>query len=265
VSNKFLAVLILSVVFGVNAAKGRADWVRSFTGSDSGRSAEVRFTYEASADKLIIDLTNTDQDSPLVAGPGDNLTAMFFSADFVLNASSGTAYVPTLGSVIQADASGNIASWSDWPSSGPPERSVGTEWAYKSGLAGVPGGATQGLSSAGLNLFGAENRFETSYADDLLSPPASVDGENFGIVPAGTSTVSGSLKNRALIRNSTQFTFTGVGDLSGAADSIGAVEFLYGTALDGPLLVVVPEPSTLVLLGMAGLGMLTYARSRRGS
>ena len=243
--------------------ESRADWLRSFTGSDSVRSAEVEFSYEAGTGNLVIDLTNTDPDSPLLAGPGDNLTAVFFSAGFALTTVSGTAYVPTVGSVIQADSSGNIEPWSTWPSSGPPDRSVGTEWAYKSGLVGVPGGATQGLSSAGLNLFGPENRFETSYGDDMLSKPASPNGENFGIVPAGTTKVSGSLEKQALIRNSVSFTFTGVGDLSSAADSIDRVVFLYGTAIDGPSVVGVPEPSTLVLLGMAAIGILAYTWRRK--
>ena len=242
-------------------SESRADWLRSFTGSDSVRSAEVEFSYEAGTGELVVELTNTDLDSPLEAGPGDNLTAVFFSGDFALTAASGTAYVPTVGSIIQADNSGNISPWSTWPSSGPPARSVGTEWAYKGGLVGAPHGATQGLSSAGLTLFGPGDRFEISYPDDVLAKPASPDGENFGIVPAGTTTVSGSLKKQALIRNSVTFTFTGVGDLSDAADSIERVVFLYGTALDGPS---VPEPSTLVLLGIGALGLLGgYARRRR--
>ena len=243
--------------------ESRADWLRSFTGSDSVRSAEVEFSYEAGTGELVVELTNTDLDSPLEAGPGDNLTAVFFSGDFALTAASGTAYVPTVGSIIQADNSGNISPWSTWPSSGPPARSVGTEWAYKGGLVGAPLGATQGLSSSGLGLFGPGDRFETSYGDNVLAKPASPDGENFGIVPAGTTKVYGSLKKQPVVRNSMTFTFTGVGDLSGAADSIERVVFLYGTALDGPS-VVVPEPSAFVLLGVGVLGLLGgYARRRR--
>ena len=246
----------------VCGSASHADWLRSFTGSDSERSAEVEFRYEAGADELVVELTNTDPDSPLVAGPGDNLTAVFFSADFALSAALGSAYVPTIGSVIQTDSSGNVSPWSTWPSPGPPVRSVGTEWAYKSDLVGAPLGATQGLSSAGLSLFGPEDRFETGYGDDVLSKPASPNGENLGIVPAGTTTVSGSLKKQLLICNSVSFTFAGVGDLSSAADSIEKVAFLYGTALDGPS-VVVPEPSAFVLLVMAAIGILAYTWRRK--
>ena len=243
-------------------SESRADWIRSFAGSDSERSAEVEFFYKAGTDELVVELTNTDVDLPLGAGPGDNLTAVFFSADFALSAASGSAYVPSIGSIIATNASGNVLPWSTWPSPGPPARSVGTEWAYKNGLVGAPLGATQGLSSAGLFLFGPEDRFETGYDDDVLLKPASPDGENLGIVPAGTTKVSGSLKKQLLICNSVRFTFAGVGDLSGAADSIDKVAFLYGTALDGPT--VVPEPSALILLGIGVIVLLvrSWRRSR---
>jgi hypothetical protein len=261
----FLTSAVCALATFACLPESHADWIRSFTGVDSVRSAEVRFTYEASTGKLIVDLTNTDPHSSVVAGPGNNLTAVFFSADFVLNAASGTAYVPTIGSLIQADDLGNITPWTTWPYVAPPERSVGTEWAYKSGLVGAPGGGTQGLSSAGLDLFVPEDRFETSYDKEILAWPASVDGENCGLVPAGTTTVVASLTGQLLIRNSATFTFTGVGDLSGKADSINKVAFLYGTAVDGPSIVGVPEPSTFILLGTSVLGLLAYGwRCRLG-
>jgi hypothetical protein len=64
---------------------------------------------------------------------------------------------------------------------------VGSGWAYASGLSGAPGGATQGISSTGLDLFGNAN-FGGAYLDG----PTAVDRLNYGILSAGDNTSTGN-------------------------------------------------------------------------
>jgi len=62
-----------------------------------------------------------------------------------------------------------------------PGNVVGGEWAYKTGLSTPSGVGTQGISSAGLNGFGAGDRFP----GNDLNPPDSPNGVNYGMLSAG--------------------------------------------------------------------------------
>jgi hypothetical protein len=205
----------------------------TFEGVSGHRSASV--TFAAAGSDLLVTLSNP---SPFdVVEPIDVLTAVFFSlpGDPAL----------TRGSAVLAGSSVVLFGGTD------PGGVVGGEWAYRGGLAG-PGGATQGISSSGLSLFGPHDLFPGSDLDF----PASPAGLSYGITSAGDNPSTGNppvTGDRALIQSSVLFTLGGLPegfDLDGISD----VSFQYGTSLSEPRIPGrrVPEPATLVLLG-AGL------------
>src|SRR5262249_15754921 len=137
---------------------------------------------------------------------------------------------------------------------------VGGEWAYAEGIAGGPGGAKQGIASAGYldpaTFFGSTD----------LQAPASLDGVEYGITSKNYVDLSGNggltgdgtpgtgtSDPQHLIRNSVTFN---LGAYTGAL-SISNVSFQYGTASNEPnistgnvtttediVTTAVPEPAT---------------------
>ena len=104
---------------------------------------------------------------------------------------------------------------------------VGGEWAYASVLVGAPLGATEGISSAGLGLFGG-----ATFPGTNLQGPAAVNGLQYGITSAGDILATGNAAvtgGNALIQNQVVFTLAGVG-----LSTVSNVSFQYGTALTEP-------------------------------
>ena len=141
----------------------------TFFGSN-GSNLSATATFDSSvANQLTITLTNTSLFDVLI--PTQVLTALFFDIDGV-----------TLAPVSASLASGSVVFFG---SDGGGD--VGGEWAYASGLTGAPHGATQGISSTGLGLFGDAN-----FGGTNLQDPLALDGLNYGVTSAGDDPSTGN-------------------------------------------------------------------------
>lgn len=208
--------------------------------SGGGRSAQAIFA--ASGNDLIVTLTNTATDD--IFQPVFVLTGVFFDINGSAVTLTRTSAVLNAGSIVLNDPQ---------PAGGV----VGGEWAYKSGLAGGPHGATRGISSSGLGLFGPGDLF----TGPDLEPPTSPNGLEYGITTAGDNPATNNGgTNTPLIQNSVVFTF---GGLPGGFDPearITNISFQYGTNLEEPNLQV-PAPGSACLLAMGALGLRRRRRA----
>lgn len=246
-SARFLATLALAGGLACTTTAANA-LVISVSDSD-GRAATADFSIVNGGTQLQVILSNFGND---VMNPTDVLTGMFFDlANATLTPNSALL---TAGSQVLFNSQ---------PAGG----NVGGEWAYGSGLSGAPGGATQGISSTGLGLFGNPN-----FNGPDLDPPLGLDGLNYGITSmaddptTGNSPVTGGNKNgnnsNPLIQYSVTFLLDGTFAAGFDLDSdLSKVSFQYGTSLSEPNLVT--EPGTLAVLGF-GLLTLALMRRRRG-
>jgi hypothetical protein len=204
----------------------------TLTASQGERAALASF--EVLGSELIITLQNTSTSD--VFEPTYVLTSLFFDV-------SGTPLVLTPISAVVPSGSTVLFGGTD------PGGEVGGEWAYKSGLAGAPYGATYGLSSAGLGLVGPGDRFPGSN----LQGPTSPDGLQYGITSAGDVPTTGNAPvtgDNALIRNTVVFRLSGVPSGFDPSTQIGNVAWQYGTTLADPH---IPEPASVILLAVSGL------------
>lgn len=223
----------------------------TFSGAAGTRSASATFSTIGAS--LVVALTNTSVSDVLV--PTDVLTGVFFSV----------AGDPNLASTSAVLASGSTVAFGPAPSGGV----VGGEWAYKDGLSGAPRGADEGISSAGLGLFG-----NPTFPGSNLQGPAAVGGMQYGILSAGDNSATGNAPvtgANAFIKNAVIFTLSGLppGFDPAAAGAISKVSFQYGTNLSEPnieggrvVATVVPEPASIVLMGV-GVGLVIRRLRRR--
>ncbi len=243
---------VLSIIAGFAVTVNEANAASvTFSGSDSfGRSASVSFVDSGST--LAVTLTNTSPADVMV--PIDVLTGVFF--DVV-----GSPALTRVSAILNAGSTVLFGT----PD---PGGVVGGEWAYKSGLSGAPGTATEGISSTGLGLFGPGNRFPGTN----LQGPTSPNGLEYGITSAGDDSTTGNTPvtgTQALIKNSVVFTLSGFV----AGSTFSNVSFQYGTDLSEPNVPGnpdppggpnpgVPEPSSLLLAGV-GMAFALRCRGRR--
>jgi len=213
-----------------------------FSGSSSGLSATVSFDIVGSQLQVVLSNTSTGD----VLDPSDVLTAVFFNIagnplltrDSAI--SGGTTY---LGST-NVSGAGTV---------------FGGEWAYLNGLSQYS--ANSGISSSGLGIFGAGDRFPGAN----LSGPTSPNGGQYGLASATDDPATGNagILGEELTKSYVNFLLTAGSpfDLS----AISNVTFQYGAALSdghfsGTTPSSVPEPGTL---GLAGVALLAAAGIRR--
>jgi hypothetical protein len=251
--------LLVAAVTGFSAGGALA---AIFTGSSGNLSAsavfEVLLDTNLEPTLLKVTLTNTSSFDVLV--PADVLTAVFFSLSDNSTLTRESALLAA-GSSVFYDTDGQ-------PAGGV----VGGEWAYASGLSGAPYGATQGISSTGVGLFGPGDRFPG--AD--LQPPASPDGLQYGILSAGDNTGTGNggiTGSGGLIKNAVVFTLSGLPAGFDPSTWISKVSFQYGTSLSEPNIpynppppgTPVPEPASLLLFGSGLVAFAGWGRKHLNS
>jgi hypothetical protein len=147
----------------------------------------------------------------------------------------------------------------------PWDGNVGGEWGYASGLKGAPGDATQGISAAGLGLFGHAN-FDGL---GLFTPPPGLQlgGLDAGLVSSNQTDAGSNQKilKTPLVRDHVVFTLSGLPAGFDPTRDITGVSFQYGTDLrltnlpgqlllppppPPPALALIPEPGALMVWGL---------------
>jgi len=207
--------------------------------AEADLSASAAFSVVGGTNLQVV-LTNTSTDDVLV--PSEVLTAVFFDV-LGVGALTPVSALLTAGSSVFFDSDGQ-------PAGG----NVGGEWEYLAGLAGAPHGATEGISSAGFELFGGPN-----FNGPQLDPPDAVNGLNYGILSAGDNAVTGNTPvtgGNPLIKNSVTFLLSGLPTGFSLGD-ITNVSYQYGTSLDEPNIVPIPAAAWLfgsALMGVFGVG-----------
>ncbi|HEX3627697.1 MAG TPA: XDD4 family exosortase-dependent surface protein [Verrucomicrobiae bacterium] len=207
VANSFLR---FAAALAVCAVTARASAAITFSGSSAfggtGISASATFSTDGKGD-LIISLANTfTGDTP---DQSHILTAVFFSGADSLTP-------------VSAVAGAGSKEWNEGKQLSVDNGSVlGQQWEYLSGLSGAPDGATAGISSTGLGIFGNGN---------FAGKGDTLDGSPYGLLSAGYngSTGDGLKTHGPYIQDSMTFKLSG---FNGNLNTISDVVFQYGTTL----------------------------------
>jgi MYXO-CTERM domain-containing protein len=233
---QFVRVIRGAAAVVMVSAIGSAASAGTLTASASGGGRSAQAVFAASGSNLVVTLTNTatdDIDQPIFV-----LTGVFFSI------TGPTVNLTRTSAIINAGSA--AINFSPQPAGG----DVGGEWAYKAGLVGAPFGATRGISSSGLGLFGVADLFPGTD----LTPPSAPDGLQWGITTAGDNpATSNGGTNTPLIKNSVVFILAGLPAGFDPEARITEIGFQYGTALDEPQLQVPTPAAGLVLVAAFGL------------
>src|SRR5262249_9108053 len=130
--------------------------------------------------------------------------------------------------------------------------SIGGNYQYAGGKGGMglPNGATAGIVTTGLGIFGPTGNFGT--------PAQTLDGFGYGIVNGISSGANNPVKAATLIDNSIVFTLTVPTDFD--FNSIKNVGFQWGTSLEENPPSVPDGGSTMAMVGVALVGLCCIRR-----
>ena len=251
-SSKFFIALALAA-FAMTPAKAAVTFGASGLGNDTGETNSATATFNlfvsGTTTDLVITLTNTAKYDPNDAP--DILTGVFFTL-------AGDPTLTKMSAVLNTGSTG-VEDGTNLTILG---GVVGGSWAYAAGLSGAPHGANEGISGAGLGLFGPGNLFPGAMLPGDKNPPSGVGGGLTTAIDDG-SKYNGGVSGRPLIQDSVVFTLDGV-PANFLLSDISNVSFQYGTDTTEPnyVGVLIPEPSTaaLTMAGIALLGLLNRKR-----
>ena len=232
-----------------------ADSVLLNASGSNGRSASALFTLSGSS--LTVDLSNTAGAS--AADPSYGLSALFFDMVGKPSLTAVSAAVAPGSDIIKLDGTSSPQIVTSTYSG-----NLGGEWAYKfnsSGLSAQAGEADYGISSTGLNVFGAADLFG---GPEIAGPSSDTpDGIQLSLLPSDqvdNSALNGGMtgtNGQYFVESSARFTFKVPNTVTSLQGEISNVTFLYGTAFGEASapgqLTVVPTPTAA-----AGAGAMLF-------
>jgi len=247
-------ILMAALAIVATPARAAVTYTGSKPSNDAGETNKASVTFSLSLSgtttNLLVSLTNLATYKP--NDPQDILTAVFFSL-------TGDPTLTKVSALLNAGSVG-VKNGSTLTV---PGGVVGGSWAYRAGLSGAPGGANEGISSAGFTQFGRANLFPGASLPEDNSPPGGLGGGLTTATDDG-SKYNGGLSGRPFIKDSVVFKLGAV-PASFTLSGISTVSFQYGTMLGTEPNVpgsMVPEPSsvTLAVLGIVFLSLINHQR-----